>query len=332
MSDNNSTNQHIEAEATVPAALAGQRFDKIAAQLFSEYSRAELSRWIEAGALTANGAILRGKTRLVGGEDLRLAADKPVREAWQEAQDIALDVVYEDADLLVLNKPAGLVVHPGAGNPAGTLLNGLLHYRPALKQLPRAGLVHRLDKDTSGLLMVAGSAAAQRVLAQSISQRQVKREYAGICEGRMVSGQDVDQPIGRHPQVRTRQAVREDGKPAFTEFRVLERFRAHTLVRARLGTGRTHQIRVHLQSIGHPLVGDRRYGARTRLPVAATPALITALQGFPRHALHAQQLQLAHPLSGQLLSFSAPLPADMTALLDLLAAGQDALSQGMSDV
>ena len=300
--------------------LAGERLDKVAAVVFGDFSRAELTRWINEGSLTKDGEACRPKTKMLGGEVLRLSAQRTRREIWDEAQPIQLDILYEDEHLLVINKPSGLVVHPGAGNPEGTLVNGLLHHRADLKQLARAGVVHRLDKDTSGVMVVAGSAKAQRELTEMIQQRQVERRYLGICEGRMVAGQDVDAPIGRDPHVRTRQAVRDDGKPAYTEFRVSQRFRAHTLVQARLGSGRTHQIRVHLKSIGFPLVGDRRYGARGRVPEGAQPELIQMLQQFPRQALHAHELEFPHPVEDRWMSFSAPLPQDMQALLELLAA------------
>ncbi len=307
--------EHIDQRVVVPPDLGGQRFDRIAADLFSRFSRVELSRWIEQGCLTVDGQTRKGKSRLRGGEVLHLQAVQLPREDWQQAEAMPLDLVYEDDHLLVLNKPAGLVVHPGAGNPAGTLLNGLLHHRPGLSRLPRAGVVHRLDKDTSGIMVVAASDQAQKALSRMISSKQVGRTYLGVAEGRMVAGQDVDKAIGRHPQVRTRQAVREDGKPAYTQFRVRERFRTHTLVQAKLGTGRTHQIRVHLQSIGYPLVGDRRYGARGRVPAGASAELLQALQQFPRQALHALQLTLQHPVTQQMLDFTAPLAADMQHLL-----------------
>ncbi|MEM7097140.1 MAG: 23S rRNA pseudouridine(1911/1915/1917) synthase RluD [Pseudomonadota bacterium] len=302
----------------VPQALAGQRLDKVAATLFTEFSRAELARWITEGSLTKDGAACAPKAKVHGGELLLLEADRSVREMWDEAQSLALDVIYEDDDIIVLHKPAGLVVHPGAGNPAGTLVNGLLEHRAELRSLPRAGVVHRLDKDTSGVMVVAASQLALRQLTQMIQDRAVERRYLALCEGRMVAGVDVDEPIGRDPHVRTRQAVREDGKPAYTEFRIVQRFRVHTLLKARLGSGRTHQIRVHLKSIGFPLVGDRRYGARGRLPPAAAPELIRTLQGFKRQALHAHELEFSHPATQEPLHFSAPVPDDLRRLLDHL--------------
>ncbi len=306
----------------VPREHAGQRLDRIAAQLFDDFSRAELARWISAGDLTVNGAALKPKSKLVGGETLTLRADREIREAWQEAQPIDLDVLFEDEHLLIINKPAGLVVHPGAGNPSGTLVNGLLHYRPELTRLPRAGVVHRLDKDTSGVMVVAASDTAQLKLTRMIQRRELHRQYACVCEGRMVAGQDVDKPIGRDPRLRTRQAIREDGKPAQTEFRIQQRYRAHTLLTAKLHTGRTHQIRVHLQSLGYPLVGDRRYGARGRLPPGATAALMSRVQQFSRQALHAWKLSFVHPFTAQDLEFEAAWAEDFAALVDAL--GQDA--------
>jgi 23S rRNA pseudouridine1911/1915/1917 synthase len=298
--------------------------DKVAAELLTDYSRAELQRWISAGELQVDGAVVKPRTKLMGGEVLVLSTRRTVREAWQEPQALELDVVYEDADLLIVNKPAGMVVHPGAGNPAGTLVNGLLHYRVELNQLARAGIVHRLDKDTSGLLVVAARPEIQLALTRMIQARQISRIYSAVCEQRMVAGQNVDAPIGRHPKVRTKQAIVEEGKPAYTEFRVLQRFRMHTLVEARLRTGRTHQIRVHLQSIGYPLVGDRRYGARGILPPRPLIELLNCVQGFKRQALHAWQLAFDHPGTGEPLHFKAELPRDMTELVALLQEDQQA--------
>ncbi len=308
----------INLETTVPAHYAGERLDRVAALLFDDFSRAELARWIVAGELTVNGHVGKPKNKLIGGETLTLKALRSVREAWQEAQAIGLDVVYEDDHLLVINKPAGLVVHPGAGNPSGTLVNGLLHHRPELSRLPRAGVVHRLDKETSGIMVVAASEVAHVRLTRMIQARKVQRAYVCICEGRMVAGQDIDKPIGRDPHVRTRQAIGEDGKPARTVIRVRERYRAHTLVDARLETGRTHQIRVHMQSIGYPLVGDRRYGARGKVPTGASSALIATLHAFPRQALHAWRLAFQHPLTDEALVFEAPWPEDIVTLIEAL--------------
>ena len=315
----------ISVNQMIPAEYAGERVDRVAAQLLSDFSRAELTRWIAAGELTLDGQTVKPKTKVAGGEHLRLDAQRTVREAWEEPQAMPLEVLYEDEDLIILNKPAGLVVHPGAGNRDQTLVNGLLHYRPALGQLARAGVVHRLDKETSGVMVVAASELAQLRLSRMIASRRVQRRYVCVCEGRMVAGQDVDAPIGRDPHVRTRQAVREDGKPAQTQFRVQERFRTHTLVDARLLTGRTHQIRVHMQSIGYPLVGDRRYGARGKVPGGSSPSLIEVVHGFRRQALHAQALAFEHPITGEEVSASTDWPDDFDVLVTALRADASGL-------
>lgn len=308
----------VVKQRIIPADLAGQRLDKASALVFPEYSRSEVSQWLKDGALTLDGARAKPKHRVSGGEALDLQVEETRRESWHEPVALEFEVLYEDEDLIVVNKPAGLVVHPGAGNPTGTLVNGLLHHRSDLSTLPRAGVVHRLDKDTSGIMVVAASEQGLKSLSAQVSDKSMQRRYLAVCEGRMVAGQDVDAPIGRHPTHRTRQAVREDGKPAQTRFRVEERYRAHSLLRAELATGRTHQIRVHLQSIGFPLVGDGRYGARRRVPAGADAHLLELLQGFPRQALHAWQLALEHPRTAESLAFEAPLPVDMTELCQAL--------------
>ena len=310
----------VNRQTTVPLELAGERVDKAAATLFDEFSRAALSGWIQAGDLTVDGARVKPKIRLLGGETLTLNARLEVKEDWNAAEAVPFDVVYEDADLLVISKPAGVVVHPGAGNPRGTLVNGLLHYRRSLELVPRAGIVHRLDKDTSGLLLIAADLRAHKRLVDALQARRIKRIYAALVEGVMVGGQDIDRPIGRDPVRRTLQRVREDGRPALTRVRVIDRYRSHSLVRAELETGRTHQIRVHLSSIGHPLLGDSRYGARGRLPASADAQTVDLLQGFKRQALHAQRLDFEHPGSGEAMSFETPVPADMQALIDALRA------------
>jgi 23S rRNA pseudouridine1911/1915/1917 synthase len=309
----------------VPIELAGQRLDKVAAQMFDDFSRAELARFIESGDLKVDGQCLKGKHKLLGGERLELEVERANREAWDEAEPIELDLIYEDEHLLVINKPAGLVVHPGAGNRSGTLVNGLLHYRAELAQLPRAGVVHRLDKDTSGIMVVAASARGFRRLTSAIQAREIHRAYVAVSEGRMVAGADIAKPIGRDPHVRTRQAVRDDGKPAFTSVRVLERYRIHTLVKAELESGRTHQIRVHMQSIGHPLVGDSRYGARGKVPTGASQETLDCIRAFKRQALHAEQLCFLHPESDSEMTFTAPWPVDFAELVDVLR--QDAVDR-----
>ena len=323
MSDQETSSIH--EEVNIPAALAGERVDKAAAALLSDYSRVELTRWLGEGALTIDGHIVKPKHKVFGGERLALNAKRLNRENWHGAQDIALEVLFEDEDMLVVNKPAGLVVHPGAGNADGTLVNALLHHRPSLNQLARAGIVHRLDKDTSGIMVVAASPPAYQRLVHAISERLVRRRYVAVCEGVMMAGQDIDQAIGRDPKLRTRQAVREDGKPAQTQVRVRERYRAHSAVDLTLGSGRTHQIRVHMQSIGHALVGDTTYGCRRIVPRGASTETVALLQQFPRQALHAFKLDFRHPQSDQALHFAAPIPADMQGLMDTLVRDRDAL-------
>ena len=313
----------IEQKSQIPLEHGGQRVDKVAASLFTDFSRAELSGWMQQGALTLDGEVVKPKHKVLGGEWLHLQALQSSDEMWEQAEEIALNVVYEDDDVLLINKPPGLVVHPGAGNRSGTLVNGLLNYRTALHTLPRAGIVHRLDKDTSGIMVVAASQLALRVLVESIQQRQVQRSYIALCEGVMIAGQDVDRPIGRDPKHRTRQAVRDDGKPALSHIRVRERYRAHSMVDVQLATGRTHQIRVHMQSIGFPLVGDGQYGWRRIVPRGADATTIATVHGFSRQALHAAKLRFQHPRSAETMSFSAALPDDMVRLAQVLADDAD---------
>ena len=302
------------------------RIDRAAATLFEEFSRAMLSQWILEGALTVDGTAVKPKTKLAGGETLTLDAELVPREDWAAADRVSFRVVHEDDDLLVVDKPAGVVVHPGAGNPRGTLVNGLLLEFPELARLPRAGIVHRLDKDTSGLLLVARRPQIQHVLAKLLGRREIARRYLAVVEGTLTGGLDIDQPIGRDPVRRTRQAIRADGRAALTRVRVLERYRAHTLVEAALETGRTHQIRVHLSSVGHPLVGDGRYGARGRVAPAADEATLVMLRSFGRQALHAWKLGFIHPSSGQRMQLRSPPPADLQALMDILH--EDAVRRG----
>jgi 23S rRNA pseudouridine1911/1915/1917 synthase len=316
----------IRHEAQVPLSAAGRRFDQALAEMFPDYSRSRLAGWIKAGAVTLDGAAAPPRQLLRGGEQVRLEAEL-ASEVESAPEAIALTIVHEDAHLLVLDKPAGLVVHPGAGNPSGTLLNALLHHDPTLAQLPRAGIVHRLDKDTSGLMVVARSLAAHTALVEMLSRHAVERQYEAVVQGTMVAGGTVDAPIGRHLGDRLRQAVRdeEDGKHAVTHYRLRERFRAHSLIQCNLETGRTHQIRVHLAYIHHPLVGDPLYGGSLRLPKGATPELVAALRGFRRQALHAERLAFEHPVTGEAMAFEAKRPADMEALITRLHA--DAMEQ-----
>lgn len=306
-------------ETLIPDDLAGQRFDQAAAVLFDEFSRSRLKIWIESGELTLAGHTAAPKTRVSGGEAIRLDAEvEAVVPVAPEA--IPLTIVHEDEDLLVVDKPAGLVVHPGAGNPAGTLQNGLLAHDPALAAVPRAGIVHRLDKDTTGLLVVAKTLTAHQGLVAALERREIHRGYEAVCQGVMTGGGVVDAPIGRHPRERLRMAVIERGRRAVTHYRVIERFRAHTHVRVELETGRTHQIRVHMAHIRYPLVGDPLYGGRPRLPKSPSVALVAALREFKRQALHARRLELSHPVSGERLELESPLPHDMRALLEILRA------------
>ena len=306
-------------ETLIPEDLAGQRFDQAAAALFEEFSRSRLKIWIESGELTLEGCAAAPKTRVGGGEAIRLDAEAPA-VVPVAPEPISLTIVHEDEDLLVIDKPAGLVVHPGAGNPAGTLQNGLLAHDPSLAAVPRAGIVHRLDKDTTGLLVVAKTLTAHQALVAALERREIHRTYEAVCQGVMTGGGEVDAPIGRHPRERVRMAVNERGRPAVTRYRLIERFRAHTHVRVELETGRTHQIRVHMAHIRHPLVGDPLYGGRPRLPKSPSVALVAALREFKRQALHARRLALAHPVNGVALELESPLPADMRALVEILRA------------
>lgn len=300
---------------TVPEACAGLRLDHVLQQMLPEYSRSRLQQWLKAGHITVDGRSRSAKDKISGGELLEIHPQlDPVDSAFVP-EPMDLDIVYEDESLLVLNKPAGLVVHPGSGNWTGTLLNGLLHARPELAAVPRAGIVHRLDKDTSGLMVVARTIQAQTNLVRQLQARTVKREYQAVANGLMPEQGTVDAPIGRHPSERTRMAVHPLGKPAVTHFEVLGWFRGHTLVRCRLETGRTHQIRVHLQSLGHFLAADPVYGGRIKVD---SPILKEAIKNFGRQALHAERLGLIHPLSGEAMSWEAPLPDDMLQLLDAL--------------
>ncbi|PAU74327.1 23S rRNA pseudouridine(1911/1915/1917) synthase RluD [Halomonas salipaludis] len=307
----------LHRDARVPDAMAGQRLDQAAAELFDDFSRERLKGWIQQGALTVDGEQLRPKHKLHGGEQLLLRAELEDDTRF-EPQAMALDIVFEDAEVLVINKPAGLVVHPAAGNPDGTLLNAVLYHHPAAASIPRAGIVHRLDKDTTGLMVVAKTLAAQAALVEQLQARSMSREYDAVVTGVMTSGGTVDAPIGRHPKDRKRQAVTGNGKPAVTHYRVTERFRHHTHVRCKLETGRTHQIRVHLAHKRFPLIGDALYGGRLKLPPGADDALKELLRGFPRQALHARKLAFVHPASGQRVEYRAELPDDMLMLLDYL--------------
>ena len=310
----------INRQEIVPADLNYARFDQAASALFPEYSRSRLQSWIKGGQLTANHSSCRPRDKVHEGDVLTLQAELQP-EGRFEAEAIALDIVYEDDDIIVINKPAGLVVHPGAGNPSGTLLNALLSHCPSIDSVPRAGIVHRLDRDTTGLMVVAKTLRAHADLVAQLQARDVHREYDAVVMGSMTGGGKVEEPMGRHPQQRTKMAVVQfGGKEAITHYRLQKRYRDHCHVRCFLETGRTHQIRVHMAHIRHPLVGDATYAGRPRLPKGASDALVNMLRSFPRQALHARKLELEHPISGDTMSWEVPLPDDMQALLAVLDA------------
>lgn len=310
----------IELQASVPEHLSGERLDRIAATLFPDYSRSQLQGWIKAGELRVNGAAARTRDNIPVGAILTLSAHLENHDEWQ-AEALPLDIVYEDDDLMVINKTADFVVHPAAGNPRGTVLNALLHHYPDAAHLPRAGIVHRLDKDTTGLMVVAKTLAAHHALVKQLQRRDVKREYEAVVLGEMTGGGTVDQPIGRHPHQRTKMAVEpRQGKEAVTHYRLKQRFRGLSHIELALETGRTHQIRVHMSHIKHPIVGDTAYAGRQKIPAGASPAVAEALKAFPRQALHARRLGLIHPQSGEYLEWETELPDDMQKLLELLKA------------
>jgi 23S rRNA pseudouridine1911/1915/1917 synthase len=309
--------QQVQLTATVSESQLGQRLDQTLAELFPDYSRSRIKEWILDRRVTVNGVMVdTPKEKVLGGELVAIDAEIEEAQRW-EPQNLPLDIVYEDEDIIVINKPRDFVVHPGAGNPDGTVLNALLHHYPAIMDVPRAGIVHRLDKDTTGLMVVAKTVPAQTHLVDSLQRREITREYEAVAIGNMTAGGTVEQPISRHSTKRTHMAVHPMGKPAVTHYRIMEHFRAHTRLRLRLETGRTHQIRVHMSHISHPLVGDPLYGGRPRPPKGASEAFITTLRGFDRQALHATMLRLYHPISGIEMEFHAALPQDM---VDLIAA------------
>ena len=303
--------------AEVPLELAGKRLDQILVEIFPDYSRNKLQTWVKAGRVTVDAEQLKAKDRLVGGEELILDAEAEEVTEYL-AEDIPLDIVYEDDDILIINKPSGIVVHPGAGNWSGTLQNALLFYLPDAVTIPRSGIVHRIDKDTSGLLMVAKTLAAHHSLIEQLQARTVHREYLAITIGRMTGGGTLDEPIGRHPTDRKKFAVRDNGKPAVTHYRVLERFLRNTLIQVKLETGRTHQIRVHMAHLRLPLVGDPMYSGRFQMPKDCGAELETVLRSFKRQALHAEKLGLIHPRTGEYCEWQQAVPDDMQELLAAL--------------
>lgn len=322
--------QQVQLTATVSESQLGQRLDQTLAELFPDYSRSRIKEWILDRRVTVNGVMVdTPKEKVLGGELVAIDAEIEEAQRW-EPQNLPLDIVYEDEDIIVINKPRDFVVHPGAGNPDGTVLNALLHHYPAIMDVPRAGIVHRLDKDTTGLMVVAKTVPAQTHLVDSLQRREITREYEAVAIGNMTAGGTVEQPISRHSTKRTHMAVHPMGKPAVTHYRIMEHFRAHTRLRLRLETGRTHQIRVHMSHISHPLVGDPLYGGRPRPPKGASEAFITTLRGFDRQALHATMLRLYHPISGIEMEFHAALPQDMVDLITALKADTEEFKDQMN--
>ncbi|MCH9695087.1 MAG: 23S rRNA pseudouridine(1911/1915/1917) synthase RluD [Gammaproteobacteria bacterium] len=307
----------------VPEELAGLRLDQALARMFPDYSRSRLKDWLIAGSIVVEGGPKRPRDAVSGGEIVIFEPQAEV-EVQAEAEPMSLEIVHEDDDLLVVNKPAGLVVHPGAGNAAGTLMNGLLHHVPALEEIPRAGIIHRLDKDTSGLLLVAKTLTAHTALVRLLAERDISRHYLAVCTGVLTGGGTINEPIARHPVDRKRMSVQQSGKHAVTHYTVKERFRAFTYVDVKLETGRTHQIRVHFAHRRHALVGDQTYGGRLALPKAATEHLIVALRRFKRQALHATRLAFIHPVSGAVMDFCVAPPQDFADLLIVMREDRDA--------
>lgn len=312
----------LELHGIIPEDCAGFRLDQALAQLFSDYSRGQITKWIKAGYVLVDQETRRPRDSVIGGEQISIKAQiEAVDDSWI-AQAIELDIIHEDPDVLIINKPAGMVVHPGAGNHEGTLVNALLHHAPQLEGVPRAGIVHRIDKGTTGLLMIAKTLQAHNSLVSQLQDRSVLREYQAIAMGVMTAGGTVDEPVGRHHIERKRMAVTNSGKPAITHYRVEQRFRAHTHIRCKLETGRTHQIRVHMAHIRYPLLGDPAYGGRLRLPKGASEQCHETLKSFRRQALHAGYLGFIHPKTQQEVSWKIDIPEDMQQILAILTHDQ----------
>ncbi|HFD33092.1 MAG TPA: 23S rRNA pseudouridine(1911/1915/1917) synthase RluD [Gammaproteobacteria bacterium] len=303
--------------ATVPEDCSGERVDHALAKLFPDYSRSRLQTWLKDGQILINGETKRAKDKVLGGEQVELTVIMVSENSW-EPENIPLNIVYEDEQLLVINKPAGMVVHPAAGNFNGTMLNALLHYAPELEAIPRAGIVHRLDKETSGLLVVARTLTSQKLLVEQLQARTFLREYDAIIRGSVTAGSTINEPIGRHPINRKRMAVNSNGKPAITHYRISERYRLHTKLTVKLETGRTHQIRVHMAHINHPLLGDPVYGGRFKIPAASDDAFVQMLKSFKRQALHARHLGLIHPATNEFIEWEVDVPQDMLDLQNAL--------------
>lgn len=312
--------------ATVPDAFAGKRLDQVLSLLFSEYSRSRLQTWIKQGRVSVDDSFPVAKTRMAGGESIVVRVEPEVNHSEVLPEPVNLRIVHEDDEVIVIDKPAGLVMHPAAGNWSGTVQNGLLHYNPDLAGIPRAGIVHRLDKDTTGLFVVAKTLKAHKSLVEQLQEHRAAREYLAILNGKPVSGGTIEKPIGRHGVDRKRMAVREEGKEAVTHYRISEKFRVHTLVSVQLETGRTHQIRVHMSSVGFPLLGDITYGGRPRFPPASTQEVRDAISDFRRQALHAHRLTLEHPASGETVGWESAIPDDFSAMLKILR--EDSASHG----
>ncbi|MDT8281964.1 MAG: 23S rRNA pseudouridine(1911/1915/1917) synthase RluD [Gammaproteobacteria bacterium] len=298
--------------------FAGKRLDVVLAELFPEYSRSRLKIWIDQGNALVNGEVVRPKYKVIGDEMLQLSVQDIESEQSCEAENIPLDIVHQDEDIIVINKPAGIIVHPAAGHYSGTVQNALLYFDESLAAVPRAGIVHRIDKDTTGLMVVARNLCSHKYLVDQIQKHEIVREYQAVVYGVLTGGGMVDQPIGRHPHDRIKMAVRENGREAVSHYRLLQRFREHSHIKVQLETGRTHQIRVHMSFLRHPIVGDPVYAGRHRVPAGAQAELLDFLQAFKRQALHAWKLSFVHPASGEDVSYEAPLPDDMQQLIHLL--------------
>lgn len=308
--------EKITQQLSVDEALSGLRLDQALAKLLPEHSRSKLTQWIKEGKVTVDDQPAKAKQKVLGGEEITVEVEEEAETNWQ-AEAVPLNIVFEDEEIIVINKPAGLVVHPGAGNSSGTLVNGLLHHCPELQNVPRAGLIHRLDKDTTGLLVIAKTALAHTHLTQLLQERNIKREYLALVKGVLTGGGTIDEPIGRHPRSRLKMAVVETGRLAVTHFRLQEKFNHYTLLKVMLETGRTHQIRVHFSHHNHPVVGDQLY-SRLQLAKGCSEKLADSLRSFKRQALHARHLSFEHPVSGEVVSFEAPLPEDFQQLLTVM--------------
>ena len=304
-------------EGTVPDDWSGERVDQALAKLFPDYSRSRLQTWLKDGQILIDGEVKRAKDKVLGGEHINLKVILGSENVW-EPENIPLDIVYEDEHILVVNKPPTMVVHPAAGNYNGTLLNALLHHAPELEAVPRAGIVHRLDKETSGLLVVARTLTSQKILVEQLQARTFLREYDAIIRGSVTAGSTINKPIGRHPINRKRMAVNDKGKSAITHYRVNERYRLHTKLTVKLETGRTHQIRVHMAYINHAILGDPVYGGRFKIPAASDDEFVEALKGFRRQALHARHLGLVHPATNEFIEWEVEVPQDMLDIQNVL--------------